>query len=174
MNPEISCPDGFEELDLPFDIASDREIFGNPSNPKSLYIKLFGNKGTQQIYGYVKFGDHAEGPPGHVHGGAIAYVLDETLGALGWYVDLPVVVEKLEIKYRNLAPLNELLIIEAVIDDRKGSKISVKGSLKYESGLTLSEGLGIFHILSEDQLRMFEGKTNRSFPDRFRKNLSTT
>lgn len=50
--------------------------------------------------------DH-RGPPGFVHGGIAAAVLDETMASLGWALDnVGCVTARLELRYRNGIPLD--------------------------------------------------------------------
>jgi acyl-coenzyme A thioesterase PaaI-like protein len=47
------------------------------------------------------------GPPGFLHGGIAATVLDETMASLGWALDnVPCVTATLELKYRKPVPLD--------------------------------------------------------------------
>ena len=47
------------------------------------------------------------GPPGYMHGGMAAAVLDEVMASLGWALDkTPCVTAKLELKYRKGVPLD--------------------------------------------------------------------
>ncbi|HEX2038690.1 MAG TPA: PaaI family thioesterase [Acidimicrobiales bacterium] len=50
--------------------------------------------------------DH-RGPPGHLHGGMAAAVLDETMASLSWALEgLPSMTARLELRYRKSVPLD--------------------------------------------------------------------
>lgn len=50
--------------------------------------------------------DH-RGPPGYLHGGIAATVLDEAMASVGWMLDdVPCVTARLELKYRKGVPLD--------------------------------------------------------------------
>jgi acyl-coenzyme A thioesterase PaaI-like protein len=55
----------------------------------------------------VKFLDPAEGPPGNVHGGATAGLLDETMGIAVWHQGERCLTQKLELHYGKLLPLHK-------------------------------------------------------------------
>lgn len=49
--------------------------------------------------------DAAEGPKGHVHGGYLATILDETMGGTSWYNGLAGLAANLNVRYRKSVPL---------------------------------------------------------------------
>lgn len=50
--------------------------------------------------------DH-RGPPGYLHGGVAASVLDETMASLSWAIEgRPSVTARLELRYRKAVPLD--------------------------------------------------------------------
>ena len=51
-----------------------------------------------ELHGKVWFGWKTAGPPGHVHGGCQAAILDEMMGSTGWYFQHGVVAAKFEVE----------------------------------------------------------------------------
>ena len=51
------------------------------------------------FYAEITFGELAQGPPHHAHGGAISSVLDEAMGAAAWLNNFKVVTAKLEVEF---------------------------------------------------------------------------
>ena len=87
------------------------------------------------------------GPPGFLHGGIAATVLDETMASLGWALDdVPCVTATLEIRYRKPVPLDGRPIrIEAWRDRPEPRRTQrVKGRLLLADGTVAVEASGIF------------------------------
>ena len=87
------------------------------------------------------------GPPGFLHGGIAATVLDETMASVGWAMDnVPCVTATLELKYRKPVPLDGRPIrIEAWRDRAEPRKMQrVQGRLLLEDGTVCVEASGIF------------------------------
>lgn len=84
-----------------------------------------------------------EGPPGCVHGGVIALVLDQVFGEAGSADNTPVFTGTLSFRYLRPTPLGKLHA-EAIIVERDGRKKIVKGSLSDADGETATaEGIFI-------------------------------
>ncbi|MFC9790684.1 PaaI family thioesterase [Rhodococcus sp. NPDC127528] len=89
----------------------------------------------------VTLGAAYEGPPGLVHGGVCALVLDHLLGTTASSVE-PRFTGTLTLRYRRGTPLGPLRA-EARIDRNEGRKTVVLGTLSDEGGVTV-EAEGIF------------------------------
>lgn len=83
-----------------------------------------------------------EGPPGLVHGGVVALVLDQLLGQAAGTGGRPRMTGTLSIRYRKGTPLGDLRG-EAWIDRTEGIKTWAKGHLIGPDGVT-AEAEGIF------------------------------
>jgi acyl-coenzyme A thioesterase PaaI-like protein len=83
-----------------------------------------------------------EGPPGHVHGGVCALVLDHLLGMTASPGDKPNFTGTLTLRYRRATPLGPLHA-EARIDRVEGVKTFVVGTLSDAEGVTV-EAEGVF------------------------------
>lgn len=75
------------------------------------------------------FGPEAEGPPGCAHGGAMAAVLDEVLGLAAWAAGYAIVVGNLNVSFRNLLPLQQVVTVESRVISAEGRKIKVQGRI---------------------------------------------
>ncbi len=87
------------------------------------------------------------GPPGYLHGGIAATVLDETMASLGWALDdVPCVTATLELRYRKPVPLDgRELRIEAWRDKPEAKRTQrVRGRLLLADGTVCVEATGIF------------------------------
>src|SRR4029434_9585851 len=116
-------------------------------------LAYFRKPGEPDLYAKAWFGAKTMGPPGHVHGGAMAATLDEAMGAVCWMNGHRVVAATITISFLSMLPIETETIVEARIDRVDGRKDHLRSTLKTPSGLVVAEGSGLFVILREDQLR---------------------
>lgn len=84
-----------------------------------------------------------EGPPGHVHGGICALILDHVLGATAHKPDQPAVTGTLTLRYVRGTRLGRRLRAQARVDRIDGTKTFAVGSITDSDGVTV-EAEGIF------------------------------
>lgn len=84
-----------------------------------------------------------EGPPGNVHGGVCALILDHVLGATAHRPGRPAYTGTLTLRYRRRTPLQRPLRAEAHVERTEGVKMFAVGHLADEDGVTV-EAEGIF------------------------------
>jgi acyl-coenzyme A thioesterase PaaI-like protein len=83
-----------------------------------------------------------EGPPGHVHGGIAALILDHALGDAASSPDKPRLTGTITLRYRRLTALGDLHV-EAAIVRTEGVKTFASGHLADADGVTV-EAEGVF------------------------------
>jgi acyl-coenzyme A thioesterase PaaI-like protein len=115
-------------------------------------VAYFRKPGEDTVYARAWFGERTLGPPGHVHGGAMAAVLDEAMGAASWMNGHFSVAAQITITFVGMLPLGTDTIVEASIEKVEGRKVYVRANMKNPSGQVVTEGQGLFVILKEDQL----------------------
>ncbi len=93
--------------------------------------------------GSVTFDAAYEGPPGHVHGGYVAAVFDELLGAAQTLSEKPGFTGTLEIRYLAPTPLYRELKLEGRCTGSEGRKVFAEGKI-YAGERVLAEAKGIF------------------------------
>src|SRR4029450_4812038 len=93
-------------------------------------LAYFRKPDEPDLYAKAWFGKNTMGPPGHVHGGAMAATLDEAMGAVCWMNDLQVVAATITISFVEMLPIESETIVEATIERIDGRKISVPQTLK--------------------------------------------
>lgn len=154
--PPIEVPADWQEMVLPFNIGSGRTLYSGLESGARIRMRVFKRQSDGSLVGRVWFGEGADGPPLHAHGGAIAYVLDEAMGAVGWMNDYPVVAAKLEFQYCRMTPLEVDLQLEAKILSATGKRLEVEARVKLPSGETCVESRGSFAILVRSKMRFVE------------------
>jgi len=101
------------------------------------------------------FKEKAEGPPGHVHGGATAGLIDELMGVLVWHENHACVTQNLSIHYWKPLPLHSLVLAVTQIKAIKDKTIEVSCTLFNEQKSPFISSQGLFHKLTEQQLKKF-------------------
>ena len=84
-----------------------------------------------------------EGPPGHVHGGVCALILDHVLGATAHQPGKPAVTGTLTVRYLRGTPLGGPLRAQAHVDRIEGAKIFAVGHIADADGVTVQAD-GVF------------------------------
>ena len=116
-------------------------------------LAYFRRPGEPQLYAKAWFGRKTMGPPGHVHGGAMAAALDEAMGAVCWMNDHKTVAANISVKFIAMLPIETETILEARIDGIDGRKIATRATLTSPEGRVVSAAEGLFIVLKEEALR---------------------
>jgi acyl-coenzyme A thioesterase PaaI-like protein len=74
-----------------------------------------------------------QGAPGLAHGGVLAAVFDEALGALQVYFRAPAVTANLSVDYRKPVPVGSVLHVRARVDGREGRKLMMSGTARLDA-----------------------------------------
>lgn len=135
-------------------VDGDRELLGatpeeffpyspvvGPLNPLSPPARMHFD--GERLHGDVTFGAPYNGPPSMVHGGIIALLFDELLGALNVLHDLGGFTGTLSVRYERPTPLGEPLEMSAWIDRTEGRKVFPVGELRHNGAVT-ARAEGIF------------------------------
>ena len=116
-------------------------------------LAYFRKPDEPDLYAKAWFGAKTMGPPGHVHGGAMAATLDEAMGAVCWMNGHHVVAATITISFLSMLPIETETIVQATIDRVEGRKIHLKSSIKNPSGRVVAEGSGLFIVLKDEALK---------------------
>lgn len=84
-----------------------------------------------------------QGPPGRVHGGWVATLLDHIMGYAAGTVDRWIFTRSLTVDYDHAAPLFEELEITARVDEIDGRKIWVVGEIR-AGGIVVARARGLW------------------------------
>ncbi len=99
------------------------------------------------VWTEVTLGAAYEGPPGHVHGGVCALMLDHVLGATAHQPGRPAYTGTLTLRYLRGTPLGRLRA-QARVDRIDGAKTFAVGHLADAKGITVTAE-GVFIIPSK-------------------------
>ncbi|XP_052003426.1 acyl-coenzyme A thioesterase THEM4-like [Xyrauchen texanus] len=86
---------------------------------------VFVNKEEKSCVCVFQAGHLLEGAPGHVHGGAIATMIDTVTGTLAGYLSGPIMTANLNIDYRSPMPLGSVVLFHSTLDRIEGRKTFV-------------------------------------------------
>ena len=128
-------------------------------NDRRIDLKYHFNESSGSVYAAVTFGELAQGPPGHTHGGAISAVFDELMGACCWVNGYPAMTAQFTTRYFKPLPLNKAVLFCARVKTVEDSKINLSAQLIDESEFKYATARGLF-ILQD--LKKFEqmGQSN--------------
>jgi acyl-coenzyme A thioesterase PaaI-like protein len=116
----------------------------NGPQPGGFGVRMHYHEGSGQTRGLVIFDAAKMGPPGHAHGGAIATVLDEAMGASAWYNGLPVLAVNLNVDLKHSVPLDTEVVVSGWIERVEGRKVYLAGALTLPDGRVAARSTGLF------------------------------
>ena len=105
-----------------------------------------------ELMAEVWFKVDAAGPPGHVHGGCQAAVLDEVMGSTGWHHGFGVVAAKIEVEFLDMIPVNQQYSVRGKIDSSDRRKIYITAEI-FNSKKTFAKSKGLFICLTDEQMK---------------------
>ena len=141
---------------IPINIEKAPRSYVSSDRDEGISISYFFEKETGHVYAKVAFGPATQGPPGFVHGGALAASLDETMGITAWMNNLKVMTKELKLIFSKALKLNSTVYIDAWIEKRNETSAIIKGKLTTGSGqIVFTEAEGIFQMLDEKKWKAF-------------------
>lgn len=98
----------------------------------------------QSLSAKAVFDESKQGGKGILHGGAIAAVLDEAMGAAAYEAGQPGYTVTMTYNYKSHIPIGEQITINARVDKIEGRKVFASCEAKLSDGSIAVEGTGIF------------------------------
>uniref|UniRef100_A0A8C5SYJ4 Acyl-coenzyme A thioesterase THEM4 n=1 Tax=Laticauda laticaudata TaxID=8630 RepID=A0A8C5SYJ4_LATLA len=112
---------------------------------KGFEYAMFLKPSEKRVVAIFQIGPYLEGPSGFAHGGAIATILDSTVGASVIYISCRVVTANLNINYKSPVELGSVVLVDTRVDKIEGRKIFASGEVWSVDGQTLhAEATGLF------------------------------
>jgi acyl-coenzyme A thioesterase PaaI-like protein len=131
---------------IEFDHSS---FVGGPLNPFAMGATFW--RQGDEAHCRVLAGPVFEGPPGRVHGGAIAALMDETMGCLNSVLGTVAFTGRLSVDYLQAAPLGVELRFRSWLDHKDGRKLNFAAEGSAE-GVVFARGQAIF--VEQDPARL--------------------
>ncbi len=151
--PEIVPEPDWTPID-PFRLEGGRGSFvSGDAQSALLRVRYFLRAADGRLVGKAWFGAGAEGPPGHAHGGAIAAVLDEAMGAAAWVAGHLAVAARLDTTFHRMLPLGTDATLEGWVEREDGRKIATAGRLLDAAGEPFASAKGLFIELPPERFR---------------------
>lgn len=114
-----------------------------------------GTNGHAELITHVQFKPKAEGPPGHIHGGASAGLIDEVMGVLVWNQNYPCVTQTLNLKYLKPVPMSLDSYLITTIERITEKSVEVRCTICDQQKTPYVRAEGVFHRLTAEQLNRF-------------------
>jgi acyl-coenzyme A thioesterase PaaI-like protein len=149
--PEVTPEAGWTPIEPPrLEMGRGSFVSGDPEG-ETLRVLYFRRPEDSRLVGRAWFGPGAEGPPGHAHGGSMAAVLDEAMGAAAWSAGYIVVAVQLDTSFRRMLPLGTDAFLEAWIEKVEERKVWTRGRLLDEDGSLFAEATALFVTLDPER-----------------------
>src|SRR5580698_2569245 len=142
MSPSKSPP--AEATQLPLAHGALHNCFGcGLSNKTGLRLKFVVDE-HEQISCTARIPRRFQGPPGHVHGGVIATLLDEAMSKANRQFGVVAMTRQMEIEYLKPVPLSTPIHITGRHLSASGRKHHCEAEITDSNGLTLARGKALF------------------------------
>ncbi|WP_168582740.1 PaaI family thioesterase [Gephyromycinifex aptenodytis] len=140
-----------QEGPLGLEVTSDGRLrdHGNPAvgarNPIAPPLRIIKDAAAGRCETNFDLGAAYEGPPGHIHGGVIALILDQMLGTVPALIGKPGMTASLSMAYKRPSPLGPGSA-KAWVESVDGWKTQVRGCLMDAEGRTTVTADGLFIV----------------------------
>eukprot|EP01133_Synstelium_polycarpum_P017876 gene17876-21317_t len=138
-----------------------------------LQFSIDSNDQDRMLIGAVFWNTNCEGPPGCVHGGALASLFDDSMACcIRYYYNKPpkkyAVTANLSVNYKKFVPLSTVSLIETKIEKKEGKKIFVTSVIKDQNGTIRAEATAVWIVVNMHA----PSSSSTSFPSSPFKDLS--
>lgn len=126
-----------------------------PANPEGLHLAFSTDTADPQYptsTAHFQLDRIHEGPPGYVHGGIVATLLDEAMSKINRPLDVLAVTRHMEIDYLRPVPLYQPLKVTSRHVRREGRKLFHQAEILSSDGTVLARGQAIFIVLDQAML----------------------
>lgn len=119
-------------------------------NPRGLHLHFeFDTANAEEISAsaQIQLTKTHQGPPGYVHGGIIATLLDESMSKLNRLLDVVAMTRHMEVDYLRPVPIDAELTITSRHVRRDGRKIFHAAEIVGPDGNVLARGKALFVVI---------------------------
>jgi acyl-coenzyme A thioesterase PaaI-like protein len=135
-----------------------------PANPQGLHLTFTTDSSDPNAItatAHVRLDRMHEGPPGHIHGGIVAALLDEAMSKLNRPLNVLAMTRHMEVDYLRPAPLYQPLVLISrhlnrphKADGTPGRKLFHQAELQHPDGTVLARSKGLFIAIDEKLLAL--------------------
>lgn len=121
-------------------------------NPDGLRLKFRFDEAHERAICDFRMPKRYQGPPGHIHGGVIATILDEAMGKVNKLRSVIALTKKMEIEYMRPVPLGEKLTVvgrEKAVHGRKHFNVA---EIRNQAGEVLARSEGLFIAIDPEAM----------------------
>jgi len=115
-----------------------------PDNTDGLRLKFVYDEEAKRMVARFRMARRFTGPPGHLHGGIIATILDEAMGKVNKLHKVTAMTREMTIEYLKPVPLNQPLRAEGWEQVVRGRVHFNVGEIRNEQGEVLARSRGTF------------------------------
>lgn len=133
-----------------------------PANPEGLHLVFTLDPEAQTATALVNLTRNHEGPPGYIHGGIIATLMDEAMSKLNRPLGVLAMTRHMEVDYLRPSPLGRDLVLTGRHIRREGRKLFHEAELQTAGGSILAKARGVFIVL--DEAMMIRAQRSASSP----------
>jgi len=124
--------------------SAQNNCFGcGQSNPVGLRL-LFSQTADHTVFCEAVITENYEGPPGYLHGGMIATLLDEAMSKANRARGVTAMTRQMQIEYLRPVPSNSPIRIEGRVTRSEGRKHWTESHIQDVEGKVLAKATGLF------------------------------
>ena len=131
--------------------ASNHSFGCGQANRTGLRLRFFVDE-EGSVVSRFKAPRRFEGPPGYMHGGAIATLMDEAMSKACRARNVVAMTRQMEVEYLRPVPLGEPLVLEGTHVRHDRRKHSCEASVKLSDGTVLARARGIFIAIDVEKM----------------------
>lgn len=120
-------------------------------NPIGLKLAFYTDDDGRCIARFRPREEH-QGYPGHLHGGIISSLLDETMGRVLAPKNVWAMTGRLEIKFRKPVPLDQELTVVGELTRGRSRAYEARGEIRLPDGTLLVEGSGMYIRIPDEAI----------------------
>lgn len=135
----------------------DPACWGCGSAPGGIRLPQPKLEGLTEYEAWFTFDERHQAGPGLVHGGLVAAALDEACGLLATWYRFPTVTARIFVRYRRPVPINTELLVRAHLEDERGRRLHVGGTLTDGNDVLAEARAAFLHVPLEHFLGTPEG-----------------
>jgi acyl-coenzyme A thioesterase PaaI-like protein len=120
-------------------------------NPIGLKLAFYTDDKGRCIAHFRPREEH-QGYPGHLHGGIISSLLDETMGRVLAPKNVWAMTGRLEVKFRKPVPLDQELTVVGELTRSRSRAYEARGEIRLPDGTLLVEGSGMYIRIPDESI----------------------